>query len=132
MPDSLLADSISFREILESGTLPDSLRAQIQVALADATDPELGRASFERAVDCGVDPREIARNRRGESSQPRIGAALCFARAVARTAGDIDEALLAVPRRAGWRDDEIAEIVALVAIEMLDACLGRGTRPEAS
>jgi hypothetical protein len=125
MSDSPLAVYLSFREIVEAGRLPDTLRAQIALCLVDdlaTPSPTRTASRFQHAVSSGLDPGEIALNRRGLSRDPRIAAALDLARRVARRVEEIDEIVLAPPRAAGWRDDEIAEIIAWVVLHLVDAC----------
>jgi len=129
MTESPFAAYVSFREIAEVGRLSPALRAQIAVALAGELAGSGLRdvsVAFRHAVELGVDPGEIALNRRGSSRQPKIAAALDLARRVARGAEEIDALILAGPRAVGWRDDEIAEIIACVVLRMVDACQPRG------
>jgi uncharacterized peroxidase-related enzyme len=58
---------------------------------------------------------EIALNKQGKSSDPKRGAAVHFAKAVAEKRGNVEDAELAAVKAAGWSDAEIVAIVALVA-----------------
>jgi len=58
-------------------------------------------------------PEEIARNRRGGSSDPKADAAVRFATRVTATRGKVSGADLAAVRAAGYGDAQIIEIVAV-------------------
>lgn len=66
-----------------------------------------------------IAPDELARNRRGASSDPRTEAILRFAVKVAETRGKIADADLAAIKVAGLTDGEIVEVVAVVAENFL-------------
>jgi alkylhydroperoxidase family enzyme len=131
-----LDDWAELRALADAGRVDVRLRCQIGLALCGSQACARCRArTFEHAVDLAIDSAEIARNRAGGSDDARVRAALDFARAVARSRGDVDDALLALPRRAGFGDEVIAEIVALVTLQLLEesvshgaACAGRRAR----
>jgi alkylhydroperoxidase family enzyme len=117
---SALEAFITFQEVLDAGRLSSRLRAQVALALDEIEGcPRCRRHHFEEAVDLEISAAEIARNRRGGSEEPRVRAALAFARFVATSDGDVLEHDLAAPRRAGFEDDEIAELVAMSALHCL-------------
>lgn len=60
-----------------------------------------------------MDPEEITLNRAGTSHDPKRAAALAFARRVVERRGKVTNAELAAVRSAGYRDEQILEIVAL-------------------
>jgi uncharacterized protein YciW len=121
---SPLASYAAFREILEEGRLTKALRAQIAVGLSDVQPcPRCRRVRFEQAVEAGIAPSEIAQNRSGRSSDDRVQAALDFARFVATSDGDIGEEQFASPRAQGFDDADIAEMIALTALHLVDECL---------
>lgn len=63
-----------------------------------------------------VDAPEIDRQREARSADPKLEAALRFARAVALNRGAVDEAEFAAVRAAGYTDAELIEIVGAVAL----------------
>jgi AhpD family alkylhydroperoxidase len=92
---------------------------QIALAVAEANDCDyclsahtaLGRLA-------GLKEAEIAASRQGASVDAKAEAALQFALAVVATKGSIDDETFARVRRAGFTDGEIAEIVAVVALNV--------------
>lgn len=66
-----------------------------------------------------VDDAEISARLAGRSSDPKLAAALAFARQVVATRGRVDEADLAAVRAAGHDDGAVIEIVANVAANIL-------------
>lgn len=117
---SALASYVTFREVLDAGSLNPRLRAQVAIALDEVRGcARCRRRHFEEAVDREIEAAEIARNRRGDSSDARVLAAIAFARFVATSEGNVGDADLAPPRAAGFADDEIAELVALAALHCL-------------
>ena len=106
---------------LASGRLGASLGEQIALETAEingcdyclAAHTYLGK-NVARLTDA-----QILASRRGESSDARADAALRFARAVVETRGGVDEEDIQAVREAGHDDEEIAEIVAHVALNVL-------------
>lgn len=62
-----------------------------------------------------MSPDEIARNRRGESSDPKRQAAIAFAKTLIDKRGKVSDAEFAAVKAAGWTDANVVEIVALSA-----------------
>ena len=103
-------------EALGKGELGAALHEQIAVAIAGANACGYC-ASAHTAIGKmhGVSADELAKNLEGESSDPKSGAAIRFARAVVVKRGFVSDTDLADVRSAGLGDGAIAEIVALVA-----------------
>ena len=100
-------------------TLTRELNEQIAIAIAEANG--CGYClSAHTAIGglVGVDVHELARSRDGDSSDPKIAAALKFARTVNDKRGDVSDADLAQVRAAGYDDSDIAAIVAHVALNV--------------
>ena len=66
----------------------------------------------------GLDETEIRAARRASSAHPKIEAALQFARTVAEYRGDITDEEFDRVRRAGYTNEEIAEIIANVVLNL--------------
>jgi uncharacterized peroxidase-related enzyme len=114
-----------------SPTLTRRLNEQIAIAIAEANDCGYclsAHTAVGRLV--GVDEGELARSRAGESSDPKIAAALRFARAVNEKRGGVSDHDLAEVRAAGYDDAEIAAIVGHVALNVLTNYFNRVARPE--
>lgn len=67
----------------------------------------------------GLKPDQIVGARTGASNEPRTRAALAFAKAVLTTSGGVSDSDFASVRAAGFSDAEIAEIVGVVALNVL-------------
>src|SRR2546427_1769081 len=77
----------------------------------------------------GIDEHELARSRDGESSDPKLGAALEFAQTVNAKRGDVSDDDLARVRAAGYDDAGIAAIVGHVALNVLTNYFNLVARP---
>jgi uncharacterized peroxidase-related enzyme len=66
-----------------------------------------------------ISAEEAASNRRGQSKDARVGAAVRFAARVAETRGKVGADDLAAVRAAGYGDAELVEIVSVVAQNFL-------------
>src|SRR6201999_3336513 len=62
-----------------------------------------------------IPPDEIARNRKGQSSDPKRAAAATFAKALIETRGKVSDAEFHAVRDAGYADGEIVAIIGLTA-----------------
>ena len=117
---------------LASGRLGASLGEQIALETAEingcdyclAAHTYLGK-NVARFTD-----GQILASRRGKSSDARADAALRFARAVVETRGGVDEEDIQAVREAGHDDEEIADIVAHVALNVLTNYFNKVTQVE--
>jgi uncharacterized peroxidase-related enzyme len=105
---------------MSNSRLGAGLREQISVAVAGASGCDYC-ASAHTALGAGhkIDRHELARNLQAHSGNPRVEAALAFARTVVKQRGRVSDAGLEAVRRAGYSDGEIIDIVALVAVNLL-------------
>jgi uncharacterized peroxidase-related enzyme len=114
-----------------SPTLTRRLHEQIAIAIAEANGCGYclsAHTAVGRLV--GLDEGELARSRAGESSDPKVAAALRFAQAVNETRGGVGDHDLAEVRAAGYDDADIAAIVAHVALNVLTNYFNRVARTE--
>ena len=72
--------------------------------------------SFTAEHRAGLPAEEIILARKGHASDPKRDAAIQFARKVSETRGKVSDADLKALRDAGYRDADVMEIVALVAM----------------
>ena len=92
-----------------------------QIALTIAGENSCGYCASAHTViakGAGVDDAEAASSLRGESSDPKIQAALTFAAAINEKRGWIDDADFQAVRNAGYTDGEILEILATVTLNI--------------
>jgi uncharacterized peroxidase-related enzyme len=104
---------------LAGGALPATLREQIALAVAEANGCQYC-VSAHTAIGkrLGLAEPELAASRDGVSSDPRVEAALVFARTLVERRGDVTDADVARVRDAGWSAAEVAEIVAHTALNI--------------
>lgn len=108
---------LSFSGALSKGRLPAAV--QEQIALVAATENECGYCLAAHTVlgaRAGLSETDLVSGRHARASDPKVEAALRFARAVITTKGFVSDDDLAEVRGAGYDDGEIGEIVAAVAL----------------
>lgn len=110
---------LSFSGSLAKGRLSAGVREQ--VALLAAAENRCDYCAAAHSVlggRAGVSEDDLRAGLAGEASDPRVAAALTFARAVIREKGFVSDAELEAVRAAGYGDGEIGEIVANVALNV--------------
>jgi uncharacterized peroxidase-related enzyme len=117
-----------------NGALGRTLTRQLgeQIAIAVAEQNGCGYClSAHTAIGglVGLDEHELEHNRVGESHDPKVAAALTFARAVTDKRGDVGDDDLARVRAAGYGDADIAAIVGHVALNVLTNYFNLVARP---
>jgi alkylhydroperoxidase family enzyme len=111
-----------FRSELAHGVLDDATIARIALGVAELHGSQPGIAVRTRSArQAGIGLDEIARARRFESDDPRVNALLRWARAVAADRGGVPESLHESVREAAWTDEQLLEVIALVALESFAA-----------
>jgi uncharacterized peroxidase-related enzyme len=102
-------------------TLDVQTRERIALAIAQVNrcDYCLSAHSYLAANVAKLDESEIAAARKGRSSDIKANAAVAFARRIAEGRGRVADADIAAVRIAGFSDDQIVEIVANVALNVL-------------
>lgn len=104
-----------------SRTLDVKTRERIALAVAEVNgcDYCLSAHAYLGLNLAKLDAGEIALNRKGDSTDPRAAAIVAFAAKVAQSRGKVADADLAEVRHAGIDDEQVVEIVALVAENFL-------------
>jgi uncharacterized peroxidase-related enzyme len=116
---AVLGGYVGFFSALSGAKLPARLREQIALLTA-----EVNRCSYCLSAHTaigkltGLSPSELAAARDGSTADARGAAALRFASRVLATHGGVHDDDLAAVRRAGYSDGEIAEIIAVVALNV--------------
>jgi uncharacterized peroxidase-related enzyme len=116
---AVLGGYLGLSGALAGGALTPRVREQIALAVGEANGCQYC-VSAHTAIGTrlGLPASEIEASRDGASSDPKVEAALAFARALVGQRGDISDADVARVREAGWSDPEVAEIVAHVALNV--------------
>ncbi|WP_166353869.1 carboxymuconolactone decarboxylase family protein [Phytoactinopolyspora limicola] len=111
---------LEFNAALAGGVLPLDVRERIALLVAQENECDycLSAHSYAASRDAGLDPAELRRVRTGSSADPWVEAILVFAAAVVRCRGDITEQQLRQARSSGLTEQEIAEVVGHVALNV--------------
>ena len=105
---------------LERGKLSAHLREQIALAVAELNGCQYclaAHTAIGRMV--GLTKEEMLSNRRAQSSDQSVSAALLFVKALVTRRGDVSDDDVAQLREAGFDDGQVAEIVTVVALNIL-------------
>ncbi|WP_321472838.1 carboxymuconolactone decarboxylase family protein [uncultured Paludibaculum sp.] len=112
-----LGGMLSLSSALAGGTLKPELREQIAIAVSQANSCEYCLSAHTAMGKLrGLPPEELAAARNGDSADPKAQAALQFALAIVAERGRVTDGAFTDIREAGYSDEEIAEIVANVAL----------------
>jgi uncharacterized peroxidase-related enzyme len=116
---AVLEGYLALSGALAGGKLPPKVREQVALAVGEANGCQYC-VSAHTAIGkrLGLAEAELTASRDGASSDPKVEAALTFARTLVERRGDVTDADLARVREAGWSDPEVAEIVAHVALNV--------------
>ncbi len=116
---TVLGGYLDFTYAMQRTTLPGSLRNQLALVVAETTGSRyfLSLAEALSRHD-GLSAEEIAAARRAESRDPRASAALRFAAKLVRERGHLPTHEAASLRLAGFSDEQVVEIVALVGLNV--------------
>ena len=113
-----LSGYLSLNQALDSA-LTGPLREQIALAVAGINDCRYcASAHCAIGAKVGVDSDELAANLIGDSQDSQTHAVLQFARAIVEKRGQVSDEDLDDIRAAGYGDPQIAEIVAVVALNI--------------
>jgi uncharacterized peroxidase-related enzyme len=110
---------LHLHEALGSGALDVKLREQIALTVAEENRCEYclsAHTAIGKRV--GLSASDLEGARRAAASDPKVEAALLFARQVVRKRGRVTDEEVERLRNAGYSDGEVAEIVANVALNI--------------
>jgi alkylhydroperoxidase family enzyme len=116
---AVLQGYLALRDALYTGVLSSRLGTQLALMIA-----ETNRSPYCMAMHAitgwllGVSDAELEAARVARSSDPKVEAALDFARKVVDYRGEISDAEFNRVRQAGYTDEEIAEIIGNVALNI--------------
>jgi uncharacterized peroxidase-related enzyme len=110
---------VGFSHALAEGTLSAKSRERLALVVAEENSCDYCLAAHTfLGGKVGLSEQEILETRRGTSDEPKIAAALAFARKLVRSRGQVTDADVIAVRQAGFSDGEIAEIIANVALNI--------------
>jgi uncharacterized peroxidase-related enzyme len=117
---SVLDGYLGLAGALAGGSLDPKLRERIALESAEANGCDYCLAAHNLTGRlAGLDEDERLANRRGHSLDPRADVALGFARNLLDSHGRATEEDISRVKEAGYSDGEVAEIIALVALNVL-------------
>ena len=114
-----LESYLGFSQALGGAGLDGKTRESIALAVAGENACDYC-ASAHTAIggSLGIEADELARNLRGGSADPKLEAALTFAKVVTAKRGLVSDEDIAALRQAGYDDAATVEIVASVALNL--------------
>lgn len=124
---AVLEGYLALSGALAGGTIRPAVAERIALAVAESNECSycLSAHGYLAEHVAGLGGDEIAAARHYASADPSAAAALRFARAVVATGGGISESDLVAARTAGLSDAALAEIVGLVALNVLTNTFNR-------
>ena len=106
-------------EILASGELSGQEREAIALVIAETNDCKYCLSAHTAiAAREGISSEEALMLRQAQSSDDKLATLVTFAKKIMTTKGYVEDADLEAIRAAGYNDAQIAEIVALVALNV--------------
>ncbi len=122
---------LSFAGAFRDAILPPHIRDLIAVTVAETAGCDYTLSAVSAlARSGGRTEGELAAARAAESEDPRIAVALRFAAKIVTHRGHLPAADVSAVRDAGFSDGEIADIVAVVALNVYRAWFNLIARPE--
>lgn len=106
-------------QALEGASLSAAMRERIALYVAELNECAYCLAAHSaKGKMAGLKPDELIDSRRGESADARTAAILKLSGAIVETKGFVGDDVLAEARDAGVTDGEIAEVVAVVVVNI--------------
>ena len=118
---ALLQSYLALSGAVAGGVLRPAVRERLAIATAELNGCEycLSAHTYIGANIAKVDASELDSARRGESNDAHIAALLKLSNEIAENAGDVDEVDIKAAREDGVTDEEIGEVVANLALNVL-------------
>ena len=118
---ALLQGYLALSGAVGRGTLPAAVRERLAIATAQLNGCEycLSAHTYFGATAAKLSAGELESARRGRSRDAHVDALLTLSNAIAENAGDVDESDVDAARAAGVTEEEIGEVVANLALNIL-------------
>lgn len=117
---AVLSGYLGFSRAMKRAKLDRRLSERISIAVQQRLDCDVCLdAHMAAARRVGVDEDEIERARQGASSDPAVAALLAYALQVHAAPATITDEQVAELRGHGYRDRELADVVGIVALNVL-------------
>jgi uncharacterized peroxidase-related enzyme len=122
---------LAFSDALAGGSLPIDVRQRIALAVSEANQCDYCVAAHTLlGAKAGIGESDLLDARHGTASDPKINAALVFARKIVEDRGHLSDEDVEDVRRAGYTDGQIGEIVANVALSIFTNYFNHVVDPE--
>lgn len=122
---------LQIAENLAKGKLTPQMRELLAIATAGVNDCDYCvRAHAARGGKCGLVPEQMALAVKSQGSDLKTDVALKFAAELLNTRGSNRDVGIEALREAGWVDAEIAEIIAVVALNVFPNYFNKVTGTE--
>ena len=129
--ETSLSALLGFNGTLSSGKLDRQIAERIAILTAVENGCDYCHAAHSHiAKSVGVTEEEIKLSRTANSSDPKVEAALKFARSIVVNKGKVSDEEFANLKNQGFSDGEILEIVANVALNFYTNFINNITKPE--
>lgn len=126
-----LESYVSFSSALSHGVLSAKVREQIALAVGEVNQCTYCVAAHSAiGKHAGLSDSEISDARRVESSDPKVSAMLRFARSLVERRGHVSADEVAALKGKGLGEDEIAEVVANVGLNVFTNYFNHVADPE--
>jgi uncharacterized peroxidase-related enzyme len=118
---ALLQGYLALSGAVAAGSLKPAVRERLAIATAQLNGCEycLSAHTYIGANIAKVDADELESARRAESTDAHVAALLKLSNVIAENAGDVDEVDIKTAREAGATEEEIGEVVANLALNIL-------------
>lgn len=118
---ALLESYLALSGAVAGGALKPAVRERLAIATAQLNGCEycLSAHTYIGANIAKVDAAELESARRAESDDAHVAALLQLSNTIAENAGDVNDVELKTAREAGVTDEEIGEVVANLALNIL-------------
>jgi len=128
---AILQAYLSFNQAFEEARMPAKLRGLITTTLAQLLGCEYV-LSIAAALGTreGISSEEFEAARKAESNDPKIALALRFVKHMVELHGQVEPSEVASLQQAGYSDEEIVEIVGLVALNLFRIYFNLAVRTE--
>ena len=117
---TLLRGYLDLNRAMKRMHLDPRVRERISLAVQTWLDCNYCIAAHTRALqELGVDELEIDLAGQGSSSDPKIAAIVSFGQQIVAAPAEISDEQIAGLRRHGYSDEQLAEVVGLVSLQLL-------------
>lgn len=128
---SVLEAYLGFGAALRRGVLPAALQEQIALIVGECNECDYCLSAHTAlGHGTGLSSEQLTASREGRDGDPRVAAALQFARTAVERRGAVTDQELARVRAAGFTDPEIVEILAHVGLNTFTNYFNRAAQTE--